>query len=238
MLCCAVLCCAVLCRAYLTFLLTCIVCDTPSARLESRTSRVELLEDLGSLLKSQRRVSENSNLVFHGGIRGDAHVLHRVEAARPVGLDLFLVVHVDADDSDFAVLDNTSSHGVDEALAPHAVSGCGASVVRIVDNQELEEDEWLGFHEAFDFRFGRPVQHFLNDFIVKESEPDDIAIVIYGIPRAAAILEDVLLDELVRVDAAGLEECQDLCGSGFIPEVDALDVGVGGGGGGNGRFWR
>jgi hypothetical protein len=28
MLCCAVLCCAVLCCAYLTFLLTCIVCDT------------------------------------------------------------------------------------------------------------------------------------------------------------------------------------------------------------------
>ena len=210
--------------------------------LESRALCVELLEDFGGLLKSQRRVSENNNLVLTGGIRGDAHILHRVEAARPVELDFRFVIGIHADDSDFAVLDDTRRHGVDEALAPHLVPLCGAGLVRIVDNEELAEDERLGLDVLLDFGIGCADEHFLSDFVVEQSEPDDVAIIVYGNAGAAAILEDVLLDKLVRVDAAGLEECEDLDGGGFILEIDALDVRVGGGGGGgrggNRLLWR
>ena len=79
------------CYAVLCYMLILpVVCGVRGARvsfathpcpLESRALCVELLEDFGSLLKSQWRVSENNNLVLTGGIRGDTHILHRVEAA-------------------------------------------------------------------------------------------------------------------------------------------------------------
>jgi len=207
---------------------------THTHALESRTLRVELLEDFGSLLKSQRRVSENNNLVFGRGIRGDTHILHRVEATRPVELDFRFVVCIHADDSDFAVLHDTRRHGVDEALAPHLVSLYGAGLVRIVDNEELAEDERLGFDVLLDFGIRCADEHFLGDFVVEQSESDDITIIVYGNAGTATILEDVLLDELVRVDAARLEECEELDSGGFILEIDALDIGVGVGGGGGG----
>lgn len=169
--------------------------------LESRALCVEFLEDFCSLLETKWCESKNFDVVFRGGVGGDIHIRHRVESARPVEVDFRFVVSIHTDNSNFAILYNTRRDGFDETLVPFVGSRGGR-----VDNEELAEDEWLGFHILLDFRVRYTFQYFLRDFIVEQSEPDNLAIIIECNTGAAAVLEDVLMDELVCVDVSRLEE--------------------------------
>ena len=188
-------------------------------RLESRPHIVESLEQLLGSVESHRRECEDFHVVLDCRVGRNAHVFHREQAARPIHLNVALLVGICANDCDFAIFDDTLQERLDEALLPVFF---GVDCMFWCDNQELQVDERTDALLGFFWRHMH--ERRLVSFIVEDETADDFAFIRLCNANTASVLCEMLCYQFGRVDSLGCEEVQESVCVGIVAKLDTSDV--------------
>ena len=193
--------------------------EPENLRLESRTHVVESLEQLLGSIESHRRECEDFHVVLDRRVGWNAHVFHREQAARPIHLNVALLVGICANDCDFAIFDDTLQERLDEALLP---AFFGVDGMFWCDNQELQVDERTDALLGFFWR--HMLERRLVGLIVEDETADDFAFIGLCDANTTSVLCEMLGHQFGRVDSLGCEEVQESVCVGVVAKLDTSDV--------------
>ena len=193
--------------------------ESENLRLESRTHVVESLEQLLGSIESHRRECEDFHVALDRRVGWNAHVFHREQAARPIHLNVALLVGICANDCDFAIFDDTLQERLDEALLP---AFFGVDGMFWCDNQELQVDERTDALLGFFWR--HMLERRLVGLIVEDETADDFAFIRLCNANTTSVLCEMLGHQFGRVDSLGCEEVQESVCVGVVAKLDTSDV--------------